>query len=125
MGSIKTFRDLQVWRKAHQLVLLIYKITVHYPKTEIYGLVSQMRRAAISIVSNIVEGFRRKSVRDSINFYNIADASIEELKYQLLLSYGLKYITEKEYKNSFVLAEEVSKMLHAWIKSQQINSKIS
>jgi four helix bundle protein len=100
---------LQVWQKAHQLVLLIYKITAHYPKFEIYGLISQMRRASISIVPNIIEGFKRKSIKDSLNFYNIADASLEELKYQLLLSYELKYITEKEYKDSFILAEEVSK----------------
>lgn len=119
--EIKTFRDLKVWQKAHKLVLLIYKITANFPRSEIYALVSQMRRAAISIVSNIVEGFRRKSVRDSLNFYNIADASIEELKYQLLLSYELKYILEKDYACALTLAEEVSKMLRSWIISQRTN----
>lgn len=95
MSSIKSFRDLQVWRKAHELVIFVYKITANFPKEEIYSLVSQMRRAAVSVASNIVEGFKRRSAKDSLNFYNMADASLEELKYQILLSCDLKYITKK------------------------------
>jgi four helix bundle protein len=112
MSSIKSFRDLQVWHKAHELVLLIYKITFDFPKNEVYALVSQMRRAAVSVASNIVEGFKRKSVKGSINFYNMVDASLEELKYQLLLSYDLKYADKNNYEKIFALTEEVSKMLH-------------
>lgn len=84
-----------------------------------------MRRAATSVVSNIVEGFRRKSVKDSLNFYNIADASLEELKYQLLLSFDLKYISKENYSKAIVLTEEVSKMLYGWVKSQKINTKLT
>ena len=80
MATIKTFWDLQVWQKAHQLVLVVYKITGSFPTQETYGLVSQLRRAALSVASNIVEGFKRRSVRDSIHFYNMADASLEEVK---------------------------------------------
>ena len=125
MSFIKSFRDLKVWQKAHELVILIYKITVNFPKTEIYALVSQMRRAAVSVVSNIVEGFKRRSVKDSLNFYNMADASLEELKYQLFLSYELKYITEENYNEALALAEEVSKMLHGWVSSQRRNANLN
>jgi len=117
MTQIRTFKELKVWQKAHELTLLIYKITENFPTTEKFGLISQMRRAAVSIVCNIVEGFRRKSLKDSLNFYNIADGSLEELKYQLLLSLDLKFITNDEYKKVISLAEEVSKMLYFWIRS--------
>ncbi len=122
MAQIKTFKDLKVWQKAHQLVLLIYNTTQLLPSTEKFGLVSQIRRAAVSVASNIVEGFRRKSVKDSLHFYNIADGSLEELKYQLLLIRDLNFITNEEYGEAFGLAEEVSKMLYFWRKSQQNNT---
>ncbi len=72
---IKTFRDLRVWQSAHSLVLEIYKITKHFPDEERYGLISQLRRSASSIPTNIVEGFKRKSKKDYAHFINIADAS--------------------------------------------------
>ena len=111
MATIKTFWDLQVWQKAHQLVLVVYKITGSFPTQETYGLVSQLRRAALSVASNIVEGFKRRSVRDSIHFYNMADASLEEVKYQLLVARDLNYINKQVYEATIELAEEVSKML--------------
>ena len=116
---IKTFRDIKVWQKAHELVIKIYKITIKFPVEEKYSLVNQMRRAAISVASNIVEGFKRKSVKDRIHFYNIADGSLEELKYQLLVSHDLKYITEEIYQETINLAEEVSRMFNSWIKTQK------
>ena len=122
MAVIKTFCDLQVWQRAHALVLEVYRITKAFPAHEMYGLVSQLRRAALSIASNIVEGFKRRSVHDSIHFYNMADASLEEVKYQLLVAHDLNYISEDEYVNTLHLAEEVSKMLHSWIQSQRQNS---
>jgi len=119
MAYIKTFRDLLVWKKAHILVLNIYKITNNYPKHELFGLVSQMRRSAVSVTANVVEGFRKNSLKDSINFYNISDGSLEELKYHLLLSKDLNYIDEKEFQNIVKLCEEVGKMLTRWIQSQR------
>ena len=117
MAQIKTFKELKVWVKAHELVLEIYKITKNFPPEEKFGLISQMRRAVIFIASNLVEGFRRKSLKDSLYFYNIADSSLEELKYQLLLSLNLKFITNDEFRQAISLSEEVSKMLYFWIKS--------
>jgi len=122
MSNIKTFQDLIVWQKSHNLVLQVYEITSIFPSEEKYGLISQMRRAAISMASNIVEGFKRRTVKDSLNFYNISAGSLDELKYQLLVSKDLKYMPEKNYNELLILAEEVSKLLTSWIRSQKTNS---
>lgn len=116
---IKTFQDIKVWQKAHGLVIEIYKMTVKFPAEEKYGLSSQIRRAMVSVASNIVEGFKRKSVKDRVHFYNVADASLEEVKYQLLVARDLKYINEILYRVLINSAEEVSKMLNSWIKTQK------
>jgi len=118
MRKITTFKDLKLWQKAHELVLQVYKITEKFPKSEMYGLSSQIRRAIVSVVSNIVEGFERKTSKDSLHFYNIADGSLEEVKYQLLLTRDLGYLDKETYKKIISLTEEVSKMLNSWIKSQ-------
>ena len=97
----------------------VYKLTNKFPPEEKFGLSSQMRRASVSVASNIVEGFRRFSNKVSSNFYDIADGSLEELKYQLLLSRDLDYIKLEEYNNVLSLSEEVSKMLHSWSKTQK------
>ena len=80
------------------MVLEIYKITKDFPKDELFVLVSQIRRAAISVPANIVEGYRRKSLKESINFYSIANASLEELRYHILLSKDLEYIKADKYQ---------------------------
>ena len=116
---MQSFTDLKVWEKAHQLVILIYKLTKDFPPEERFSLASQIKRAAVSIASNIAEGFQRSSSKVSRNFYDIADGSIEEVKYQLLLSRDLGYIKESDYLESLDKAEEVSKMLRAWIRSQR------
>jgi len=120
MGKIVTFRDLIVWQKSHGLTLYVYKISDNFPKSEEFGLKSQIRRAAVSIPSNIAEGFKRKSKPDSVHFYNIAEASLEEMKYQLLLSRDLKYISDGEYVIATELADETGKILFGWLKSQRI-----
>ncbi|KKQ34138.1 MAG: S23 ribosomal protein [Candidatus Nomurabacteria bacterium GW2011_GWB1_37_5] len=84
-----------------------------------------MRRAAVSVPSNIVEGFKRKTVKESLNFYNISAGSLEELKYQLLLSKDLGYLKENDYLEIFNLSEEVSKLLQAWSNSQKDNSDLA
>ena len=123
MAQIRTFKELKVWEKSHELVLNIYAITQNFPKEEKFGLTSQIRRAAISVASNIVEGFRRRTLKDSLHFYNIADGSLEEVKYQLLLSLDLKFINRNDFNNALNLAEATSKMLFFWIKSQKSKSK--
>ena len=123
MSQIKSFRDLQVWQKAHELVLSVYRITKKFPSEERYGLMSQMRRAVLSIAINIVEGFRRISAKESLHFYNIANASLEELRYEAQVSHDLNYITADELQTMNEKAEEVSKMLNSWIQSQLRNSR--
>lgn len=117
MAQIRTFQDLKIWQRGHELVLIIYQLTKSFPNEEKFGLTSQIRRAAVSVVCNVVEGFRRKSIKNSLNFYNIADGSLEELKYQLILSHDLKLINDDEFNKAIDLSCQVSKMLYFWIKS--------
>lgn len=113
---IQKFEDLKVWQKAHDLVLRIYKITKDFPNEEKFGLVSQMRRAAVSIAANIVEGFRKRGKRDKINFYNIAQSSSDELRYYIMLAKDLSYLKERTEEIQ-LLIDEVGKMLNGLIES--------
>ncbi len=117
MVKIKTFRDLVVWQKSHQLTLDVYKLTFKFPSEEKYGLVSQIRRAAYSIPANIVEGHSRKSKKEFLQFLNIAKGSLEELRYFLILSADLNYISTQEQSDLEKLAEEVSKILYSFTKN--------
>lgn len=116
--AILTFKDILAWQKAHVLALEVCRLSSKYPKQEIFGLTSQSRRCAVSVPSNIAEGHRRNGKNDSLHFYNISQGSLEELRYQLLLARDLKYITLQEYDNVIGMAEEASKVLSGWIKSQ-------
>ncbi len=87
----KSFRDLLAWRKAHEFVLEVYKLTATFPKPETYGLTCQLRRAAVSIAANIAEGFKRRSVAEKARFLNIAEGSIAESDYYLILCRDLGY----------------------------------
>ena len=119
MGSIKGFKDLVVWEKSHKLVLNVYNLVKQFPRYEEFGLSSQIRRCAVSIPSNIAEGFKRKTKKDSLHFYNMAEASLEELKYQLFLARDLKYINPDEYKQTELSSDEVGKLLYGWINTQK------
>lgn len=119
MSIIKSFEEILAWKKSHELVLKVYELSNKFPNKEDLCLTSQIRRAVVSIPSNIAEGFKRKTVSDSKHFYNIAQGSLEEVKYQLLLSKDLKYLSEKEYQDISVLTTEVSKLLCGWIKIQK------
>jgi four helix bundle protein len=92
--SIERFEDLEAWRQAHQLVLAVYRATASFPQHEKFGLTSQMRRAAVSVPANIAEGFKRRSKRDKVHFYNMAQGSLEELRYYWILARDLKYIAD-------------------------------
>jgi len=96
-SKIKDFTDLEAWRKSHELVLTIYKITDKFPKSEAFGLISQMQRAAVSITSNIAEGFGRQTIREKVQFYYQAQGSLTEVKNQLILSKDLNYIYGQEF----------------------------
>lgn len=115
MEKSKRFTDLIVWQKAHQLVLLVYKITKDFPREELYGLISQMRRAAISVPANIAEGYKKKGKRDKIRFLNIAHGSLEESHYYLLLAKDLNYVSDVD--ELLNLKDEVGKLLNAYSKS--------
>jgi four helix bundle protein len=114
---MQTFKDLKVWQKAHQLVLEIYQTTKNFPTEEKFGLTNQVRRASVSVASNIVEGFKRRGKNDSLHFYTIAEGSLEEVKYQTLLAKDLDYIPEKIYEVLILKIEEVGKMLCGFKKA--------
>jgi four helix bundle protein len=97
MEKTRTFEDLDMWKKAHDFVLNVYKITENFPKTEVYGLTSQFRRASVSIAANIAEGYKKKGKADKLRFYNIAQGSLEECRYFIILSRDLKYIHDSEF----------------------------
>ena len=113
--TARNFRQLRVWQAAHNLVLGIYRITKDFPAEETFGLVSQMRRAASSVPLNIVEGFARRTQKEKARFYNVAQGSLEELRYALMLARDLNYF--KEFDSIDELAESVGKMLGALLRS--------
>src|ERR1041384_6973648 len=107
----RTFQDLLVWQKAHQFVLAVYAITAIFPKPETYGLSLQMRRAAVSVPANIAEGFRRHSRTEKVRFLNMAQSSLEETRYFLILARDLRYSDTAPLMTSL---EEVSRLLNAY-----------
>ena len=107
----KTFEDLMVWQKAHQFVLAVYRLSRTFPRSETYGLASQFRRAAVSIAANIAEGFRKGGKADKLRFLNIAQGSIEESRYYLILVRDLDYGDVSDLNTLLV---EVSKLLEAY-----------
>lgn len=111
MEKTRTFKELIVWQKAHQLVLNIYKITKDFPKEEVYALTSQVRRASVSIAANIAEGYKKKTKPHKLSFLNISEGSLEEVKYYLILSKDLDYISENTFQKLEALSEEVGKIL--------------
>jgi four helix bundle protein len=106
------FQDLVVWQKAHALVLSVYRMTSTFPKSELFGLTSQMRRSAVSVPANIAEGFKKKSKPDKARVMNISEASLEELRYYFILAEDLGYAASAAEVAS---AEEVARMLGAYI----------
>lgn len=104
------------------MVLQIYKITEDFPSSEKYGLTSQFRRAAVSVATNIVEGYKKKTDKDFAHFLNLADSSLEETKYHLLLTLDLKYLDKKYYQDLSILADEVGRMLFGFRRSLKFKS---
>lgn len=113
-----THKDLIVWQKSMNLVTLVYKMTNQFPKEEIYGLTSQMRRAAVSIPSNIAEGHGRFSEKELIRFLFISLGSSAELETQLILANNLGFLNQADFKQLQELNSEVVKMLSALIRKK-------
>ncbi len=121
-GRIYSFQDLETWKKGHAFVIEIYKNTKQFPKEELFCLTSQMRRAAVSLTSNIAEGFSRQSPKEKIQFYSISLGSLTELQNQLIISKDIEYLTEKDFFNMNEMSIEISKMLNGMIKSIKSSS---
>ena len=111
IGAAKSFQDLIVWQKSHALALDVYRVTARYPKTELYGLTSQVRRAATSVPANIAEGFKRASRADKARMLNLAQGSLEELRYFLLLARDLGYESDARLAANL---DEVARLLDAY-----------
>ncbi|MEQ1800159.1 MAG: four helix bundle protein [Lacibacter sp.] len=116
MGNINSYRDLIVWQKSMTLVTEIYAATKSFPSEELYGLTSQVRRSAISIPSNIAEGYGRNSTGDYKRFLHIAAGSIFELLTQIEIAANLKYLSAERFTTLFNAAKEIELMLLALIK---------
>ena len=117
----QSYKDLQVWQRSIELVEEIYNLTRAFPKTETYGLTSQMRRSAVSIPSNIAEGYKRRNLGEYLQFLRIADASAAELETQIIISKKVQEIKNLDYLKVDGLLEEVQKMLSVMIK--KLNAK--
>ena len=114
---METHKDLRVWHQGIELVTAVYLITKTYPKEEIFGLVSQMRRAAISVPSNIAEGYARGTDREKLHFLRISSGSMSEIETQVMLSLNLGYISQESYKELSEKVTSVWKQLNALISS--------
>ena len=116
MQTAKRFEDLLVWQKSHALTLSTYRLTRALPKEEMYGLCSQMRKAAVSVSANIAEGFAKRGRPDKARLMNVAQGSLEELRYYFLLSRDLEYLAENKISSEI---DEVGRMLGAYIRTLQ------
>ena len=117
MGKILHFRQLETWQEAHKLVLMMYQVTKKLRGEERFGLVAQMRRAAVSVPGNVAEGFKRRGIQDKIRFYDISEGSLEELKYFFILSKDLGYISSDA--DLMAQSETVGRLLNGLIASTE------
>jgi len=121
LATIKSFEELIIWQEARKFANDIYKLTKKYPQEEMYGLISQMRRSAVSIMSNIAEGFDRRTTREFISFLVIARASISEVQNNLYISLDLNYINNEDFKIYYDYARKIAKLINGlitYLKSQ-------
>ncbi len=120
--KIKSFEDLEVWRKAHELTLLIYRLTRAFPPDERFGLISQLRRASSSVAANIAEGYGRRTTKELLRSLRIANGEAEETRYFSLLSKDLSYMSQQEFDTVNQLCRSVSQLLSALGRSLQASA---
>jgi len=118
-GTIRDFKDLRAWQEGHVLVIDIYRVTKIFPKEELFGLSSQMRRCAVSITSNIAEGFSRTSYKDKIHFYVMAQGSLTELQNQLLIARDTGMLEKIMFDKLYVHSISVHKIISGLIKTSR------
>jgi len=116
---------LKTWQEGEKLVVMIYKTMKKFPKSELFGLISQMRRCAVSITSNIAEGFSRNSSKDKLQFYFISRGSVTELQSQLYVSKDIGYLEERDFQDLFSQTVLVNKLVNGLIKSLQKKEKLA
>ncbi len=124
-AKIRSFTDLFAWQEGHKLVLMIYKTTEKFPDKEVFGLINQMRRAAVSITSNIAEGFSRNTAKDKYQFYSVAQGSLTELQNQLLISRDVGYLNKELFDE---LAEQtivVNKLINGLKRIKRFDASIN
>lgn len=119
LQKIKSFTDLDVWKKGHLLVVRIYNETKQFPKDEQFGLTNQIRRAAVSVTSNIAEGFSRRSYKEKVQFYSMALGSVTEVQNQLLISKDIGYVTKEQFDFLASQTIVVNKLLNGIIKKSK------
>lgn len=117
--KIESFTDLDAWKYGHRLVLDVYKVTKSFPRDELFGLVSQLRRAAVSITSNIAEGFSRISFKEKLQFYSMALGSLTELQNQLLIARDINYLSKEDFERLAGQTITVSKITNGLIKKSK------
>ncbi|MFM7485350.1 MAG: four helix bundle protein [Cytophagales bacterium] len=117
----KSFKELIVWQKAHQLVLNVYQATKAFPKEEMYGLSSQIKRSSVSIAANIADGFKKKGIADKLKFMNTAQGSLSETEYHLLLANDLEYFNTTKLTKD---AEEAGRLLEAYMRGIRGNNSL-
>jgi four helix bundle protein len=115
--DIKSYRDLQVWQKAHELTLLVFKTTDSFPRTDLYGIVSQVRRSSSSVAANIAEGFGRGTTKEFLRVLQIARGELEETRYFMLLSRDLHKISPEEFARIDAECDSVGRLMNALARS--------
>jgi four helix bundle protein len=116
-NMLRSYRDLLVWQKALDLTVLIYRLSEKFPKSEIYGLTSQVRRASVSVPSNIAEGYGRGSRKEYLHFLSVAQGSLKELETQVIVAQRLHYANDEEANGLLAVSETVGKMLGGLMRS--------
>jgi four helix bundle protein len=111
--KINSFTELTVWQRAHELVLLVYRLTANFPRSELFGMVSQLRRASASVAANIAEGFGRRTTKELLRSLQIAAGELEETRYFLILSRDLGYVAPPRFEEGRVLCDSVGQLINA------------
>jgi four helix bundle protein len=118
-ATIQSFTGLIAWQESHKLVMMIYRITQKFPKEEVFGLTNQLRRAVISITSNLAEGFSRKSYKEKIQFYSMALSSLTEVQNQVLASKDIGFMQQQEFDGIAEQSVRASKLINGLIKKSK------
>ena len=124
MNESKSFKDLECWQRAHEFVKAVYQVTKRFPEDERYGLTSQFRRAAVSIAANICEGYRKMSKADKLRFMNIAQGSLEECRYYVILSLDIEYVDQATHDRLEYLINGASWKLNGYVDGIVKNSGV-